>query len=479
MKPIRLLLLLALPLAASCGEEEEGPIVVSAIGNMPVLVNPNLETLDPAAAFLLGNAAQGLVRFDAAGQIEPALAQSWIVSDDGLRYTFRLARSGWLEGERMTAEEVANRLRAAMSRASDNPLKPMLGAIEDIEAMTEDVLEVRLKSERPNFLQLLAQPEMAIMVDRRGSGPYRPEWREDGSVLLVPPADDGEAERSPPPLLLRGERAPKAVARFEMGLADLVIGGTIGDLPYARVADLPGTALRYDPAAGLFGIAVVEDHGLLADADTRAALAMAIDRASLAADFDIAELTGRTALLPADLSEGLDPAEPGWTRLDLAERRERGRAIIADAGFEKRRLRIALPAGIGYRRIFRHIERDWRAIGVAAEPVDWADDADLRLVDRVAPANSAGWYLRHFACERSVICDPRAEALLDAAQEAPTLAARARLLAGADRALAEAVPFIPLATPLRWSLVSPRLAGFRPNMFARHGGLELVETSAP
>src|SRR5687768_14321176 len=85
-------------LAASCRDKESGPIEVSAIGARPELANPNLKALDPPSAFLVEAVAQGLVRFDSAGEIEPALAQRWIVSDDGLRYTFRLARLTWPDG---------------------------------------------------------------------------------------------------------------------------------------------------------------------------------------------------------------------------------------------------------------------------------------------------------------------------------------------------------------------------------------------
>ena len=75
---------------------ETGPIEVSAIGGPPALANPNLQPLDAPSAFLTEAVAQGLVRFNAEGEIEPALAQSWIVSDDGLRYTFRIRRTNWV-----------------------------------------------------------------------------------------------------------------------------------------------------------------------------------------------------------------------------------------------------------------------------------------------------------------------------------------------------------------------------------------------
>src|SRR5215218_10296002 len=94
----RLLLAAAMLSLAGCGEEHKGPIRISAIGGAPHLVNPNLQPLDPSSAFLAEAIAQGLVRFDAAGEIEPALAQSWVVSDDGLRYTFRIRRATWTDG---------------------------------------------------------------------------------------------------------------------------------------------------------------------------------------------------------------------------------------------------------------------------------------------------------------------------------------------------------------------------------------------
>jgi hypothetical protein len=34
---------------------------------------------------------------------------------------------------------------------------------------------------------------------------------------------------------------------------------------------------------------------------------------------------------------------------------------------------------------------------------------------------------------------------------------------------------VPIAAPVRWTLVAPRLTGFRRNMFARHPPAELIE----
>ena len=38
--------------------------------------------------------------------------------------------------------------------------------------MTDRVLEIRLRAPRPNLLQLLAQPEFALVRNGQGSGPF-------------------------------------------------------------------------------------------------------------------------------------------------------------------------------------------------------------------------------------------------------------------------------------------------------------------
>ena len=52
---------------------------------------PGLGPLGTADAVFLQNVAQGLVSFDASGNIVGGLAERWNVSDDGLSYIFRLA----------------------------------------------------------------------------------------------------------------------------------------------------------------------------------------------------------------------------------------------------------------------------------------------------------------------------------------------------------------------------------------------------
>jgi peptide/nickel transport system substrate-binding protein len=472
-------LLLAAP---GCTPRNEGPVAVSAIGAPPRLANPSRDPVDAPSAYLLQTAAQGLVRFDADGDITQGLAQSWIISDDGLRYTFRLARAKWPDGTPVTADEVVVRLKAVAAPGSRNPLKAAMGAVDEIVGMTDEVLEISLKAPRPNFLQLLAQPELAIIRNGAGGGPFHLAGARAGAVRLTPPKGDDEegGTMAPPDVLLRGEPAGIAIARFERRDAALVVGGTAADLPIARAANLPGGAsLAFDPVAGLFGLAFAPTgEGPLASAEARQALSMAVDRAAIVAALGAPNLLARESLLPPGIEGIAAPAVPNWTAGTMAQRRAlAARTLARLLKGRPLHLRVALPDGPGLRVPFAILRRDWAAIGVTAERVSWTAPADLVLVDEVAPAALASWYLRHFACGAGRVCDATADQALETARMALDQEGRRSALGDADRILAGDAPFIAIAAPVRWSLVAPRLTGFRPNPFGRHPAGELVRAA--
>lgn len=445
--------------------------MASVIGAPPQLGDPAQVPLDAPDRALLDSVAQGLVRFDAAGQIEPGLAERWIVIDGGMSYIFRLRDAEWADGRPVTANEVVALLKQQLRRSSKNPLLPFLSAIDEIVEMTPQVIEVRLSRPRPDLLKLFAQPEMAMLRLRKpsGSGPFRIVGGGD-RPLLRPALDPNRADPDDPQKIepeqevrLIGERAARAIARFADRRSDLVSGGTFADWPLIAATDIRPAFIRSDPAAGLFGLAIVDRSGFLSDPINRSALSQAIDRAALTAMIAPGwEPVDR--ILPEALDSAGPPAVPAWTLLTPDERRAGARARV-DAWKEGPvRLRIALPQGPGGTLLFASLAASLRAIGVDTVRVATTAPADLRLIDAVAPYDSARWYLAT-ACAP---CGTAAQTALDAARLAPTLAERGQHIAEADAAMNEDTAFIPLARPLRWSLVSTRLRQWQPNSRAWH-----------
>jgi peptide/nickel transport system substrate-binding protein len=352
-------------------------------------------------------------------------------------------------------------------------LLPFLSAIDEIVEMTPEVIEVRLKRPRPDLLKLFAQPELAVFRIRPpgGGGPFRiTKTRPDGIMLrpALDPArspDDDAAESGPETRVeLIGERASRAVVRFAARESDLVSGGSFVDWPLVDASDIAPANRKIDPAAGLFGLAIVNRDGFLGDAQNRLAIAQTVDRAAIVAAFT-ADWTPTAQILPEQLDSAAAPAVPAWAAAapDAGSPRDRVLAWQQDHPGPVR-LRLALPAGPGATILFGYVAAGLRSIGIEVDRVAADADADLRLVDAVAPYDSARWYLAT-ACQ---LCGADAQAALDAARDAPSLVLRSRYIAAADAALAGDVAFIPIARPLRWSLVSLRLKQWQGNTRAWH-----------
>ncbi|GAA4780787.1 hypothetical protein GCM10023219_31100 [Stakelama sediminis] len=497
MKRIATALLIAATLALSgCGSaSDERQVVVSAIGGPATPADPNKGRMDFPSRVLMGATAQGLVRFDGNGQVEPALAERWIVIDDGTSYIFRLDNdAAWPGGKPVDAEAVARTLSRAAAPGSKNPMAPFLHAVDQVVAMTPQVLEVELSQPRPGLLQLLAQPEMAAFRPGglNGTGPFRIVDNSKGpGVLLRPvsPADsadedgtDDSVNAAPPDkrqdVRLIGERASLAIARFADGTSDLVLGGTFRDWPTLELSGVAKNSIKTDPAQGLFGLAVVNRTGFLADAKNRAAIAMALDRDAILGAFT-STWHARTTILPDQLDSAAGPATPDWQGLSADDRLTTARRRVAawkHALGDKARngsadtlpgvmpIRVALPDDPGGNLLWARIGPAIHALGLPVMRVKERAQADLRLIDRVAPFDSARWYLRT-AC---VQCSADSETLLDAARDAPNADARAQRLAEADAALTADAAFIPIASPLRWSLVANRLDQWQANARAWH-----------
>lgn len=469
----RLLLTAFLGAAAACTPASEEALEVIVIGESePVIADPSTSPLSRPAETLLVNAAQGLVRFDARGQIEPGLAERWNVSEDGLSYIFRIAAADWPDGRAVTAREVARILNRQLRAASRNPLKDSLGGIGEIVAMTDRVLEIRLKAPRPDLLQMLAQPQLAIVRNGHGTGPFLIDPQQDapGAISLTRRIriidDDDKIEH----VHLRSAQAARAIGDFRQGKAALVLGGTFAELPLVPRDDRTvRNALRFDPVAGLFGLRPARRGGPLADKQLRNLLNRTINRDALIEALDVPNLVPRTTLLQVGLEGEATPLTPAWAGQAYAERVAQAIREVQTLDLDDDlTLAIALPEGPGADIVFNRLAADWRPLGIELVHAGDGVAADLVLVDRIAPSSSSAWFVRSFRCGLVPRCSEDADTLMDAARDAEIPAQRVAMLAEAGRLIDEEGLFLAIAAPIRWSLVGDGLPGFAENIFALH-----------
>ena len=467
---------------SSCGLfGETGPVKVAAIGPLATGANPLNGELSSANAALLDASAQGLVSFDGEGQIDTGLAERWTVTADGRSYIFRIREAKWTNGRKVAAEDVAAVLRSYLAPSSRHVLKTAFPEIETIKAMTDSVIEIRLSVPQPNMLELLAQPSMTIVYRGMGWGPMRA--RKLGRAVLLSPVpdplaeDDGEAEAAADDpaasIELTGTSPAGALARFKNGYADGVIGGRFSTLPYFVASNIGRSRLVVDPAPGLFGLVFTRAEGFLATDANREALSRAIRRQRLVDAFGLTEWQPQTALRPTVYrrDNGPEPMLPAWAAYDDASRvAQAKRAVDAwrGAGREIAPLRVAVPDTPGGRILFAYIAADFARIGLESRRVGMGAASDLRLIDEVAPNDDPLWALRRLSCQRDTLCNREAQDLIDATTTNIDAGQRARQVGEAEAVLARYVPFIPLASPLRWSVASQRLTGMRPNARAAH-----------
>ena len=100
---------------SACKKQPGGDLRVLVIGEKPSFRDPAQQPLSASDEVLMAEIAQGLVRFDAGGNIVSGLAERWNVSDDGRSYIFRIATAQWPDGRKITAHQVVRALKRLLA----------------------------------------------------------------------------------------------------------------------------------------------------------------------------------------------------------------------------------------------------------------------------------------------------------------------------------------------------------------------------
>lgn len=290
--------------------------IVWALAAAPRTADPALALDDPSRR-VLGNVYEGLVRFrpGSAGEIEPALARRWEVSDDGLTWTFEL-RPGlrFHDGTACDAAAVVRAIEA--QREAKAPYAGFIYApVDTVEALDERRVRFRLRYPYAPFIRNLAMLQASVTGSPgadgipAGTGPYRiTAWTADRVTLEAASHYRGPKPRTRELRFVILPRREQRLAQLAAGRIDAADDpGLVSAPPGApyRILAAPGQNLGY---MGFYTNKPPFDNPAL-----RRAVAEALDVPALVAQvFPNGLALPASGLLPPGLlGNGDEPDVPG------------------------------------------------------------------------------------------------------------------------------------------------------------------------
>ena len=514
-------LLFVLSLAAACGgDKHEAPTNTLQRG-----LPSDPETLDHhksrsvQAAEVLRDLGEGLAGYSATGELIPAAAERWEISDDGLVYTFHL-RGGlkWSNGDALTANHFVAGLRRLVNPATAAFYAQMIIDIENAagivsgdipvsmlgaEAPDESTVVLRLVQPTPYLLSLLTHPSTfpihPASLKEHGDGFARPgKLVSNGAYMLDAwvPGSIVSLQRSPH---YWNDAATSIDAvnyhvvvqnaselnRYRAG--ELHITSTVPPDNFAQIREEYGDELKVAPYLGVYYYGYNLTKPPFADNPAlREALSMAIDRELLAK-----KILGRGeqpaySWVPPGV-HNYEPTRVGFAALSKDEREELARARLKDAGYgpdNPLQIEVRYNTNDTNKRIAVAIQAMWREVlGVEATLVNeefqvllanmrdaevtqvfrssWMGDYNdahtfLSVLQQGSPAN-----MPRYASDEYGDLMERAAAQVDPER-------RRLYLEEAERVMLSDHPVIPLYVFVSKHLVSPEIEGWGDNVLDYH-----------
>lgn len=478
------------------------------------------KSLDPATVTavndfrILMNIYDGLVRYrDGTLEVEPALAESWTISDDGTTYTFKL-RDGvsFHDGSPLTAEAVKFNFDRMLDEehpyyhTGPFPLSFFFSAIDAVEAPDERTVVFTLNEPYAPFLSNLAYPTGLIVSpdavrghdedfgrNPSGTGPFRfAEWESNAKVVVVRNDDYwGDAPSLEAVVFRPITDANTRVAEMLSGGLDLMVEVPPDNV--ARFADDPGFNVHEQAGPHVWFLILNAKEGPMADKRVRQAVNYAIDKKSLVENV----LQGT-----AEVAAGPTPPAFSWAYNDSLEPYpydpDKARALIRKAGAEGAELTFYVTEGgsgmLDPISMGSAIQADLAEVGfdVTIETYEWntflgkvnpglegkADMAEmawmtndpdtlpyLALRTEAWPENdgfNSGYY-----------SNPEVDKLLEAARRSTDQAERARLYKEMQEIVQDDAPWAFIANWKQNAVTSDRVSGFKlqPSFFLLLNGV--------
>ena len=485
-------------------------------GAEPQTVDPHISTGVPESNIIY-SLFEGLVHKNAKTlEIEPAVAESWTVSEDGKTYTFIIRENAqWSNGDRLTARDFEwswwRALQPALGNQYVSMLYPIVGAKDyfegkvtdfnkvGIKALSDNKFQVRLKNSTPYFLQILDLPS-TFPVHR----PTIEKWGEpDESYTRWTRPENFVANG---PFMLDTWRLNKILTvrknKFYWGADKVKLNGInyypvdslvteermfrAGQLHYTQETiperkewyeeNLPRT-LIVNPYAGTYFYRINTKLAHLSDERVRKALAMSIDR----------ELLIRSVLKDIPIpSYSMTP--PGLLNykapIEFSYNPAAARRLLTEAGYANGEgfpeFEIQFNTSESHRKIAVVIQQMWKkelGINVTLQNKDWKvylDDTQTFNYD----VSRSGWigdyvdpntFLEMWSTGNSLNktgwgSTEYDDLVLNQAPKANNREERFNLLKKAESILINAMPIIPIYTYSSHHYIHPSVQGIENNI---------------
>ena len=285
---------------------------VHAEGVLTIGRRDDSTTFDPIATaqnvdfWVYMNIYDVLIRVDRSGtELEPGLAESWTISDDGLVYTLTLRDANFSDGSPITSADAVfslTRLRDDEKSLWSDPFQ----VVESFTAPDEKTLVITLKNPSVPFLSFLALPPTSIIskagMESMGEEAYSEKPIASGAFVVSDWARGERVTLAKNPEFWQADRVQldgvewisipddnTRMLQIQAGEIDAVLF-----VPFSRVAQLeadPNINMLLEPSTREDHLLINHESGELSKKEVRQALDMAIDKQAIieAVTFGIAE----------------------------------------------------------------------------------------------------------------------------------------------------------------------------------------------
>lgn len=478
-------------------------------------------------AHLLRDLYEGLVTYDAAGEVIPGSAESWEISEDGLTYTFHL-RDGarWSNGDPVTAGDFLFAFRRIMDPATAAGYASVLFdilnaediaggnmAIEElgVAAPDDQTLVITLRNPTPYFLELLThqtgKPLHQASVEQFGDDFVRPgNLVTNGAYMLesFTPNDRIVMQKNPhfwdaenvaidTIHYIPFEDRSACLRRFEAGEVHICSDVPAEQMTYMK-ENLPDN-LRIAPYLGTYYLPVKVRVEKLSDPRVRQAISMVIDREFIADQVWQGTMLPAYSLVPPGIANYLDDAPRlPYADDDLLDREDAALALLEEAGVDPSTLTIELRynSSENNKNTMAAVADMLSHIGISATLTEMEGSTYFNYLREDGPFEivRAGWIGDYndpqnflFLNESGVSFNyPRwsneeYDSKMRAAAETTDLEARARILAEAETIYLENVPSIPILYYSSRALVADNVTGWVDNLMDNHATRWLALTN--